>query len=476
MVELLFKILKNMFDKKNIKKISEYIFEIDKGYRKDMKVPARVFASEKILNEILKDDSLNQLVNVATLPGIENYALAMPDIHEGYGFPVGGVAALNMENGVISPGGIGFDINCGVRLLKSEKSFDEIKDKIENLTKMLYKEVPSGVGRGGRFILNNKDLAEVLNFGVKKVEKMGFVFKDDILNCESEGYLKEADSELVSQKAKERGRDQLGTIGSGNHFIEIQKVDTIFDGVIAEKLGLFENQICLMIHCGSRGLGHQIATDYIRLMLDKLETYKIDLPDRQLACAPFFSKEGQNYFKAMCAAANFAWANRQLITYEVRKAWQNVFGKSAFEELKLIYDVAHNILKIEEYNNKKLLVHRKGATRAFLNQPVLIPGSMGTASYILLGDKNALEISFGSSCHGAGRVMSRSKAKKMIKGSKLKSDLENKGIKIMSGSLSGLAEEAPIAYKDIEEVVKVVNNLKIAKKIARLKPVGVIKG
>ncbi len=465
-----------MFDKKNIKKISEYIFEIDKGYRKDMKVPARVFASEKILNEILKDDSLNQLVNVATLPGIENYALAMPDIHEGYGFPVGGVAALNMENGVISPGGIGFDINCGVRLLKSEKSFDEIKDKIENLTKMLYKEVPSGVGRGGRFILNNKDLAEVLNFGVKKVEKMGFVFKDDILNCESEGYLKEADSELVSQKAKERGRDQLGTIGSGNHFIEIQKVDTIFDGVIAEKLGLFENQICLMIHCGSRGLGHQIATDYIRLMLDKLETYKIDLPDRQLACAPFFSKEGQNYFKAMCAAANFAWANRQLITYEVRKAWQNVFGKSAFEELKLIYDVAHNILKIEEYNNKKLLVHRKGATRAFLNQPVLIPGSMGTASYILLGDKNALEISFGSSCHGAGRVMSRSKAKKMIKGSKLKSDLENKGIKIMSGSLSGLAEEAPIAYKDIEEVVKVVNNLKIAKKIARLKPVGVIKG
>ncbi|MEM4648148.1 MAG: RtcB family protein [Candidatus Pacearchaeota archaeon] len=465
-----------MFEKKYLKKISEYVWEIEKNYRKDMRVPARVFASEKILNEILKDESLNQLINVSTLPGIEKYALAMPDIHEGYGFPVGGVAALNIENGVISPGGIGFDINCGVRLLRSEKTFNEIKDKIENLTKMIYKEVPSGVGRGGRFILNDKDLNEVLNLGVKKIEKMGYVFKEDILNCESGGYLKEADSEFVFKQAKDRGRDQLGTIGAGNHFVEIQRIDQIFDGVVAENLGLFENQICIMIHCGSRGLGHQVATDYIRIMLNKLDDYNFNLIDKQLACAPFNSKEGQEYFKAMCAAANFAWANRQLITYEVRKAWQNVFGKKSFEELKLVYDVSHNILKIEEYDNKKMLVHRKGATRAFLNQPVLIPGSMGTASYVLLGDKNSLEISFGSTCHGAGRIMSRTKAKKMIRGSKLKTDLENKGITIMSGSLSGLAEEAPMAYKDIEEVVKVIEKLKIAKRIARLKPVGVIKG
>jgi len=469
-------------EKKNLIKISEYIWEIPKDFRKDMLVPGRVFASEKILNDILTDESLKQVVNVATLPGIEKYSLAMPDIHEGYGFAVGAVAAMNLETGVISPGGIGFDINCGVRVLKSERSYDEIRDKISDLTAAIYKEVPSGVGRGGRFKLTNKELDAVLGKGAEEMFKKGFAFEKDLENCESNGRLLEADPDLVSKHAKDRGRDQLGTIGAGNHFVEIQRVDKIFDGVNAQKFGLFENQICVMIHCGSRGLGHQVATDYIRLMLSALSKYSIKLVDNQLACSPFDSKEGKSYFSAMSAAANFAWANRQLITWEVRRAWEKVFGETAFEELTLIYDVAHNIAKIENYfdenqtKSKKYLVHRKGATRAFPNQPVLIPGSMGTASYILIGTENSLKESFGSSCHGAGRIMSRTKAKKMVRGSKLKEELEAKGISVRAGSMSGLAEEAPLAYKDVDEVVEVVHRVGLAKKVARLKPVGVIKG
>lgn len=460
-----------------LKKIDSYIWEIDKTFKKEMKVPARIFASESILKEIIKDESINQLINTASLLGVEKYVLAMPDIHEGYGFPVGGVAAFDINNqGVISPGGIGFDINCGVRVLKSNKTFKEVKNQIRKLTNLIFEKVPSGVGRGGKFVFNFKKLDEILNFGLNKIYEMGLAFKNDLEKCESNGYLKEANADKVFNSAKERGKDQLGTIGAGNHFIEIQKVSQIFNQEIADELGLFENQICIMVHCGSRGLGHQVATDYIKLMLNNLEKYKIDLLDRQLACAPFYSKEGQDYFKAMCAAANFAWANRQLITWQIREAWSTVFGKEAFEELKLIYDVAHNIAKIEKYYDKDLLIHRKGATRAFLNQPVLIPGSMGTASYILIGTDKSLEISFGSTCHGAGRVMSRTKAKKMIRGSKLKEELEKKGINVFSGSLSGLAEEAPLAYKDIDEVVKVVDEIGIAKKVVKLLPVGVIKG
>lgn len=469
-----------MFDIKNLNKISDFIWEIPVDFKKDMQVPARVFISENMLDEIAHDNTLNQLINVATLPGIEKYALAMPDAHEGYGFPVGGIAAFDLNNGIISPGGIGYDINCGVRLLKSSLSYKEIENQIKQLAKEIYKQVPSGVGRGGRLKLNNKELDNVLEGGAKKMIEIGYGFKNDLDYIESEGYLKEAKAFYVSDLAKDRGRDQLGTIGAGNHFVEIDKVADIFDEETAKKWGLFQDQICILIHTGSRGLGHQIATDYIRKFLFVLNKYKINLVDRELACAPFKSEEGSNYFSAMSAGANFAWANRQLITWEVRKAWKNVFGKKYSNELEILYDVAHNIAKIEEYNingvNKKVIVHRKGATRAFNNQPVLIPGSMGTASYVLIGTEKSFEISFGSTCHGAGRRMSRTQAKKKIFGSELKKDLEKRGIAIEAGSMSGLAEEAPQAYKDVNSVVDVIHNLGIAKKVVKLKPVGVIKG
>lgn len=465
-----------MISKGNLVKVSEDIWEIPKNFRPDMRVPARIFASERMLDKIIEDESLLQTVNVATLPGIQKYSLAMPDIHEGYGFPVGGVAAMAVESGVISPGGIGFDINCGVRLLKSGKTYDEIKNKIPDLATTIYREVPSGVGRGGRLRLVNKELDPILAIGVEEMLKRGYGTEGDLEKCESNGRLKEANPDLVSKHAKDRGRDQLGTVGSGNHFVEIQRVDEILDSKSAEELGLFENQICIMVHCGSRGLGHQVATDYIKIMLDSLSKYGITLVDNQLACAPFNSPEGDNYFKAMSAAANFAWANRQMITWEIRQAWDKVFGQSHSQELLLVYDVAHNIAKIEEYNGKEVVVHRKGATRAFPDQPVLIPGSMGTASYVLLGGEDSLRESFGSSCHGAGRVMSRTKAKKTVRGSELKEKLEAEGISVRAGSLSGLAEEAPLAYKDVEEVVDVVQRVGLAKKIVRLRPVGVIKG
>lgn len=464
------------FDRKNLKKVNDYIWEIPQDFRADMRVPGRLLASEKILNDILKDQSLEQVVNVATLPGIQKYSLAMPDIHEGYGFAVGGVAAMDLAEGVISPGGIGFDINCGVRLLKSNFRFEEIKSRLPDLTKAIYQEVPSGVGRGGRWKMVNRELDEVLLKGANQIAALGYAETSDLENCESDGRLAGAEPDLISRQAKDRGRGQLGTIGAGNHFVEIQKVAEVFDRQAAELLGLFENQITVMIHCGSRGLGHQVATDYIKLMLDALDKYGLVLPDRQLACVPFAAKEGKNYLAAMAAAANFAWANRQLIAWEVRQTWQKVFGPEPAKGLKLVYDVAHNIAKIEEYDGKKLLVHRKGATRAFPNQPVLIPGSMGTASYVLIGAANSLKESFGSSCHGAGRVMSRTKAKKIIRGSSLKEELEREGISVQTGSLAGLAEEAPAAYKDVEEVVDVVHSLGLAKKIVKLKPVGVIKG
>lgn len=467
-----------MLKKSDLKKVSEYIWEIPKSHRSDMRVPARIFASEKMLNDILRDESLIQTVNVATLPGIQKYSLAMPDIHEGYGFPVGGVAAMDVESGVISPGGIGFDINCGVRLIRSDRTYSEIKEKIPDLATAIYEGVPSGVGRGGQLRLVNKELDGVLTHGVQEMRDMGYATNDDLERCESNGQLKEADPDQVSKRAKDRGRDQIGTLGAGNHFVEIQRVDEIFDQKVAGELGLQENQVVIMVHCGSRGLGHQVATDYIKVMLGSLAKYNISIKDNQLACAPFSSPEGKDYFAAMSAAANFAWANRQFITWEIRKAWEKIFGS----ELKLVYDVAHNIAKVEEYPSinsgqvKKVVVHRKGATRSFPGQPVLIPGSMGTASYVLIGADKSLEESFGSSCHGAGRIMSRTKAKKLVRGSVLKEELEEMGISVRAGSPAGLAEEAPIAYKDIEEVVDVVHKIGIAKKVARLKPIGVIKG
>jgi len=478
-------------DKTDLKRINNYIWEIPKSYRGDMRVPARIFASEKFLSDIFfaeggKDRSVEQLVNVATLPGIQKWALAMPDIHEGYGFPIGGVAAMDVKSGVISPGGIGYDINCGVRVLRTDKTYKEIKDRISDLATAIYNEVPSGVGKGGRWKMSIKELDEVLLKGVDKALEMGYATPDDKEHCEANGRLVDADPDLVSKTAKDRGRDQLGTIGAGNHFVEVGRVDEIFDQEAAKIMGLVKDQITIMIHCGSRGLGHQTATDYIRIMMNAMPKYKIEIPDPELACAPFSSKEGQDYWKAMSASANFAWANRQFITWEIREAWQKVFGKSQSaistgrqangEELKLIYDIAHNLAKVEEYDGKKVVVHRKGATRSFPDQPVLIPGSMGTESYILVGDPKAMEVSFGSSCHGAGRMMSRTKAKKMVRGSDLKQELERAGIAIRAGSMAGLAEEAPIAYKDVEAVVDIVHGAGLASKVARIKPIGVIKG
>ena len=459
-------------------KISDLVWEIPKSFRKDMKVSARVFASEKILKESLRDASMNQLVNTATLPGVQKYVLAMPDVHEGYGAPIGGVFATQYPDGLISPGAVGYDLNCGIRILKSDKSFDEVKPELEKLADAINKEVPSGVGRSGRLKLNDKELDEVLSKGARKIVEDGYGEPEDLKFIESQGELEGADASKVSFRAKDRGRDQLGTMGAGNHFVEVARIDELFDEGAAKTLGLFKNQTLVQIHTGSRGFGHQIATDYIKIMLRVMPKYGIILPDRELAGSPFDSKEGQDYFKAMSCGANFAWANRQLITWEVRKAWQAIFGKK--EDLRVVYDIAHNLAKIEDHQVdgrvKKVIVHRKGATRAFPGQPVLIPGSMGTSSYILIGRQKAMEQSFGSSCHGAGRIMSRHAALRQVRGGELKKELEARGIAIRSGSWKGLAEESPVAYKDIEAVVDVVSQIGIAKKVARLKPIAVIKG
>ncbi len=401
---------------------------------------------------------------------------------------VGGIAAFDLKEGIISPGGVGYDINCGVRLLVSPFFYDEIKEKIPKLTEQIFKEVPSGVGRGGFWNLNKEEMNLVLSEGAKwVVEKLGYGTKDDLISTESEGKIEGADPDKVSKEAKDRGKDQLGTIGAGNHFVEIQRVAEVFDEEVAKKLGLEKNKVAVLIHCGSRGLGHQVATDYIKLALNYLERKNLELPDRELAYFPYESPEGKDYLSAMKAAANFAFANRQMITYEVRKAFRKVFGKDI--ELKQVYDVAHNIAKIEKYDGKELIVHRKGATRSFppkhpeihqqyqeIGQPTLIPGSMGTSSYVLVGQELAMKISFGSSPHGAGRMMSRTEAKKKIRGSELKKELESRGIAVAAGSMSGLAEEAPVAYKDVSQVVEVVNNIGIAKKVVKLVPIGVIKG
>ncbi len=444
-----------------------------------MRVLVRIYATERMIEEILRDRSLEQAVNVATLPGIEGAALVMPDAHEGYGFPIGGVAAMLLPDGVISPGGIGYDINCGVRLMKSQNTFDELRGHFPRLAKALYDAVPSGVGRGGKLKLSNQELDEVLREGATWTLKHGYAEEHDQRAIESAGRLENADPSLVSGHAKNRGRDQLGTMGAGNHFVEVGRVEQIFDAPAAAAFGLFKDQITIMVHCGSRGLGHQVATDYIQLMLRNLEKYKIKLPDRELACAPFSSPEGRDYFAAMAAAANFAWANRQMIMAEIRKAWGKVLGDGG-GKLELLYDVAHNIAKIEKYEiggiEKDLVIHRKGATRAFPSEPVLIPGSMGTASYVLVGTQEALKQSFGSTCHGAGRRMSRHEALRRVHGSKLREELQGEGISIESGSIRGLAEEAPEAYKDIDEVVGVVAEAGIARKVARLRPVAVVKG
>ncbi len=483
-----------MVTKSDLVQIAPYLYEIPKSYRADMRVPARFYADWALLDKALEDRSLEQLVNTATLPGVVKWALAMPDIHQGYGFPIGGVVATKLPNGIISPGGVGYDINCGVRLLASEASEEEVRPYLEDLATALYHYVPSGVGVKGFVKLSDKELDRLMVEGARWALERGYARPEDLLHTEEGGSMKGADPSKVSKKARERGRAQVGTLGAGNHFAEIDVVDEVFDEEVAAAFGLWPGQVVLQIHCGSRGFGHQICTDYVQLFQKAIRKYGITLPDRELVCAPFDTPEGQAYFAAMVAAANYAWANRQLLTHQARQAFEEVLkGKVAGYDLRQVYDVAHNIAKREfhEVDGKRVevLVHRKGATRAFppghealpedyrpYGQPVLVPGSMGTASWVLVGTPSAMEQTFGSSCHGAGRMMSRRAATKRVRGHELIQELGAEGIVVRAGSMRGVAEEAPFAYKDVDRVVEVVQGAGIARKVARLRPIAVVKG
>lgn len=478
-------------EKKDFIKINNWLWEIPKSFRSDMRVPARIYASEKMLEEVFRDRSIPQLVNGATLPGIAKYAIAMPDMHEGYSVPIGFVGAIKIPEGIISPGACGFDINCGMRLLKSDYFEKDVKPHLENLATEIQKEVPSGLGKGRQMKFSVEQINRILDGGAKYLIEKGYGEREDAENCEAGGRLDWADASVVSDRAKDRGRDQVGTLGSGNHFLELQKVAKIFDPEVAEVFGLFKDQVVLMIHTGSRGLGHQVCTDYLRTMIPAMQRYGIKVPDREFACCPFDSPEGRRYFGAMASAANYAWANRQMIAHFIRKAWKEVLGGKA-SPLTPLYDVAHNIIKKEKYNiegkETEVAIHRKGATRAFppghpeipekyrsVGQPVLIPGSMGTASYILVGQKEGEE-AFYSTCHGAGRMMSRHAAIRRFPGDEVVRDLKRKGIIIKCRSFRGIAEEAPLAYKNIDEVVEVVHQAGLSKKVAKLVPLAVIKG
>jgi tRNA-splicing ligase RtcB len=468
-------------------KHSDWMYEIPPSAREDMRVPARVYADANLWEQISHDKSIEQLINVATLPGVTGYVCAMPDVHQGYGFPVGGVAATRVSDGVISPGGVGYDINCGVRLLATTLTAKEARPRLESAVHDLSRTIPSGPGRNPRLSLDPTAMDRVLAEGCRYLVGRGLATPEDLAVTEAGGALEAADPAAVSSKAKKRGHDQLGTIGSGNHFVEVQQVDQVFDEAAARSFGLERGCITVLIHTGSRGLGHQVCTDYVRRMDGVMQRYDIRLPDRQLASAPLGSPEGERYFGAMCAAANFAWANRQAITQSVRSVFERVYGAAG--RLRLIYDVAHNIAKIETYEDQELCVHRKGATRAFgpgspetplqyraHGQPVFIPGSMGTASYVLAGADTSGPRSFGSCCHGAGRAMSRGAAKRAVTGAQIRRELEGHGIVVRCASKSGLAEEAPLAYKDVDRVVDVVHRAGLARRVARLIPVGVIKG
>jgi len=455
-----------------------------------MNVEGMIFADEELIKAIERDQTMQQVANVATLPGLVGRSLAMPDAHQGYGFAIGGVAASDMEQGVVSAGGVGFDINCGVRLLASSLTRDDGKNKIDPLLDRLFRDIPCGAGKRGMVSLSIDELDNVLEQGAHWAVRQGYGTSRDLDYIEETGRLRSADPSKVSQRAKQRGRDQLGTLGSGNHFVEVQYVAEVFDEPAAETFGLRKDQMVVLIHTGSRGLGHQVCTDYLDTMQEAMKRYGIHVVDRQLACVPIRSKEGADYLAAMAAAANFAFANRQVITHGIRSAFESVFDGG---DLRIVYDVAHNIAKEETHEidgeRKNVLVHRKGATRAFpkhapglpaqyseVGQPVLIPGSMGTSSYVLVGTEKAMEETFGSSCHGAGRAKSRHAAKKEITAEELIRQLNEKGIKVRGASRSGLTEESPDAYKDVSAVVEVVQNAGIARKVAKLIPMGVIKG
>lgn len=456
-----------------------------------MRTDALIYADAKLLEQIVADLSIQQAMNVAYLPGIVGRALAMPDIHQGYGFPIGGVAATRLHDGVVSPGGVGFDINCGVRLLASNFTRSDVVPKLRELVNNLFRAVPSGTGSEGSIPCSWSELDDVLARGSSSVVERGFGDAADIEFCEESGAMDGADPKKVSDRAKQRGRTQLGTLGSGNHFLEVQYIDKIFEPEIAACFGLAENQVVVLIHCGSRGLGHQVCTDFLKTMNEAMRRYGITLPDRQLACVPSQSPEGQAYLSAMSACANFAWANRQAITHFTRQAFVKTF--SAASRLRVVYDVAHNIAKTERHcvgsTQENVLVHRKGATRSFpagspyipaayrdAGQPVLIPGSMGTASYVLVGTDRAMEETFGTVCHGAGRAMSRTAAKKGRDARTETKKLEDRGIIVRCETRDGILEEIPEAYKDIEAVIDVVHNAGLARRVARLRPLGVIKG
>jgi len=475
-------------------RISDYEWEIPKTFRHDMRVPVRVFASRRLLENALGDKSIEQAVNAATLPGLVGRVVVMPDVHQGYGFPIGGVAATRYPEGVISPGGIGYDINCGVRLLATTLEAGEAEPYFKDLIQALDKYCPSGVGAEGGMRLSEAELDQACREGARWALRRGMGSEQDLRRTEEGGCLEGADPTRVSKRAKERGRSQLGTLGAGNHFLEVGIVEQVFDARAAAAMGLLEGCLTLSIHCGSRGFGHQICTDYVQELQGAVNRYGIHLPDRELVCAPLDSPEGQAYLGAMRAAANYAFLNRQLLAHQARLAFEAVLaGKVSNWHLHQVYDIAHNIGKIETHEidgqQVKVCVHRKGATRAFgpgapglpeeyarVGQPVLVPGSMGTASWVLVGTEESMMRSFGSSCHGAGRVLSRNAAKRSVRGEQLQRELEADGILLRAGSMAGLAEEAPSAYKDVDEVVETVCGAGIARKVARLRPLLVVKG
>jgi tRNA-splicing ligase RtcB len=481
-------------DRSTLKKLDEYRWLVPRGTKEGMRTDALIYADAQLIEHIVKDLSIEQAMNVAFLPGIVGRSLAMPDIHQGYGFPIGGVAATDYKKGVVSPGGVGFDINCGVRLLASNLHREEVTAKLRELVNQLFRDVPSGTGSEGHVPCSFDDLNQALERGAAWAVEQGYGEADDVTFCEESGAMDGADASRVSDRAKQRGRSQIGTLGSGNHFLEVQYVQQVFEPAVAERFGLREGQVVVLIHCGSRGLGHQVCTDYLKTMNEAMRRHGIDLPDRQLACVPIHSAEGESYLAAMAASANFAWANRQAITHFTRKSFTKIFGEGA--ALRVVYDVAHNIAKRETHrvagdssDAREVLVHRKGATRSFpagspyipheyepVGQPVLIPGSMGTASYVLVGAEKAMEETFGTVCHGAGRAMSRTAAKKGRDARVETQKLADQGILIRAETRDGILEEVPDAYKDIDAVINVVHKAGLARKVARLRPMGVIKG
>ncbi len=478
----------------NLTRISEHEWEIPRSFRADMRVPVRLFATRDLLEQVADDKSLEQAVNTATLPGLVGHVVVMPDMHQGYGFPIGGVAATEFPQGVISPGGVGYDINCGVRLLASSIEAEAAAPYMDTLATLINQYCPSGVGREGMVRVGVPELERVMREGARWALKNGYATETDLAHTEEGGCLDGARPEKVSERAKQRGREQIGSVGAGNHFVEVDVVEEIFDPQTASTFGLREGCLVVQIHCGSRGLGHQVCTDYVQEFQGAVRRYGIQLPDRELVCAPMDSPEGQAYLGAMRAAANFAFANRQILAHSIRRAFEETFaGKEKGWQLTQVYDICHNIGKVETHEvdgrRLKVCVHRKGATRAFgpghpdlppeyrqTGQPVLVPGSMGTASWVLAGTETSMLRSFGSSCHGAGRMMSRAKAKHDVRGEELRREMESRGIHVRAGSMSGLAEEAPQAYKNVDAVVETVCAAGIARKVARLRPVAVVKG